>query len=245
MHRTQDEAVDLTDTPTPVPHKCAMAIEFAIEGDLRFISHHDTMRMLARALRRSGLPLAYSNGFNPQPKISLPLPRNVGIASAVELAVVEFCEPVEVDTVRERLSGVLPELARLMGASRLSPGEKRYARAVCYETVMSAAADPVDVAERAEELLARKQIRIERAARPGKPRRWIDIRPFIHAIECDARTLRMRLKITTRGTVRPSEVLSELGLAAEHAVAALRRVEIQWSTNLADDETESAVIGKD
>lgn len=243
MHRTRNETVDLNMSPTP--DKCRMAIEFGIEGDLRFISHHDTMRMFARALRRSGLPLAYSNGFNPQPKISLPLPRSVGIASAVELALVEFAEPLEVGVLRVRLSGALPALVRLTGVSRLPPGEKRYPRAVCYETALSATADPSDVSDRAERLLARDETRVERAARPGKPGRWIDIRPYILAIECDARTLRMRLRITTKGTARPSEVLSELGLAAEHTVAALRRVEIQWSTNRADDEAESAAIGKD
>ena len=74
----------------------AVLLTFAVKGDLRFISHRDTVRMLTRALARSGLPVAYSQGFNPHAKISLLLPRPVGMATDGDLAVVllrEACDP--------------------------------------------------------------------------------------------------------------------------------------------------------
>ncbi len=51
------------------------ALEFALAGDLRFLAHHDELRLLTRALVRAGWPLAYSQGFNPRPRLVLPLPR--------------------------------------------------------------------------------------------------------------------------------------------------------------------------
>ena len=58
--------------------------QLSIRGDIRFISHHDLMRVLGRAARRAGLPVAMSEGFNPRQKISVLLARPVGVASESE-----------------------------------------------------------------------------------------------------------------------------------------------------------------
>ena len=62
-----------------------LAIRFKVEGTLRFLSHAETVRLLERACVRAGLRLRYSEGFNPHPKLSLPLPRPVGVESDEEL----------------------------------------------------------------------------------------------------------------------------------------------------------------
>ena len=85
-----------------------MAIRFVIEGDLRFISHHDTMRLFERALSRAQLPVRFSKGFNPGPRLSLPLPRSVGIASGVELLAVELDDAIEPAVVLGTLSEQMP-----------------------------------------------------------------------------------------------------------------------------------------
>src|SRR5688572_3594919 len=90
-------------------------IEYAIDGDVRFLSHRDELRMLTRALVRSGWPLAYSHGFNPQPKLSIPLPRRTGIAAVPQLAVVELDTDCPADELFARLSAALPSAVPLIG----------------------------------------------------------------------------------------------------------------------------------
>lgn len=62
-----------------------LAVRFKVEGSLRFLSHAETLRLFQRACVRAGLALRYSEGFNPHPKLSLPLPRSVGVESDDEL----------------------------------------------------------------------------------------------------------------------------------------------------------------
>ncbi len=62
-----------------------LRITFAKSPAMRFTGHLDLHRAWERTFRRAGLPLAYSEGFNPHPKLSLPLPRSVGVESDDEL----------------------------------------------------------------------------------------------------------------------------------------------------------------
>ena len=71
------------------------AIRFRIGGAMRFLSHAETSRVFQRACVRAGIPVRYSQGFNPHPRLSLPLPRPVGVESEDELLVVKLCEDRE------------------------------------------------------------------------------------------------------------------------------------------------------
>ena len=84
--------------------------------DLRFLSHLETVRTLSRAIRRAGLPLAYSQGYNPQPRISVASALPVGVAGLRELAEVELRERAEPGAFAARLNAQLPEGLRVLGA---------------------------------------------------------------------------------------------------------------------------------
>ena len=73
--------------------KKTLVVKFRISGSLSYLSHRETMTMFDRALVRAQVKLKYSEGFNPRPKLSLPLPRSVGIASDAEL-LVKFVWPL-------------------------------------------------------------------------------------------------------------------------------------------------------
>ncbi len=60
---------------------------FRIGGLLRFLSHAETLRVCQRACARAGIPVKHTMGFNPHPRLSLPLPRSVGVESDDELLV--------------------------------------------------------------------------------------------------------------------------------------------------------------
>lgn len=85
-----------------------LRLRYAKRGRLRFSSHRDFQRALERALRRAGIPMAYSAGFSPHPKISYANSAPTGVASEaeyVELGVTAQCDP---DKVRESLNAALP-----------------------------------------------------------------------------------------------------------------------------------------
>src|SRR6478735_2079651 len=86
-----------------------LRVRYAKRGRLRFTSHRDFGRALERAVRRAGLPIAYSSGFNPHPRISYANASPTGAASEaeyLEIGVLQKCAP---DDVRRRLDEALPD----------------------------------------------------------------------------------------------------------------------------------------
>ena len=75
--------------------RCRCALEYTIGGDLRFISHRDTLRLFQRAVARAALPVRFTEGFNPHPRMMIPLPRPVGVASQAETLVGSHVIPCE------------------------------------------------------------------------------------------------------------------------------------------------------
>ncbi len=91
-----------------VPAVQRLRIQHAKRGRLRFTSHRDFQRAFERALRRAEVPMAYSSGFSPHPKVSYANAAPTGVASEaeyVEIGVLQECDPTK---LREKLDAVLP-----------------------------------------------------------------------------------------------------------------------------------------
>jgi radical SAM-linked protein len=84
-------------------------IQYSKRGTARYISHLDLVRTLERAFRRAGLPIAFSEGFNPHPRFSFAAPLPVGVEGLAEVLEVEMQEPIDHQQLAERLNGVLPQ----------------------------------------------------------------------------------------------------------------------------------------
>lgn len=84
-------------------------IVYAKRGRLRFASHRDFQRALERAIHRTGVPIAFSAGFSPHPRISYANAAPTGIASEAEYLEIGLTRPVEPDALREALNQALPE----------------------------------------------------------------------------------------------------------------------------------------
>ncbi|MEF9952322.1 MAG: TIGR03936 family radical SAM-associated protein [Clostridium sp.] len=93
-----------------------LLIKFTKGDETKFISHLDTMRTMHRAFRRAELPVAYSQGFNPHPNMSIASPLTLGVASVGEYLDVEFDEFVDTKEVIERLNNNLPLGIRALNA---------------------------------------------------------------------------------------------------------------------------------
>jgi radical SAM-linked protein len=96
---------------------CRLRFGFAKTGSLALISHLDTLRLLERALRRSGLPVSFSGGFHPLPRLQLALPLPLGVEGEGEWLDLEFTQPLDPAAARSRLQGELPEEFRLLSVA--------------------------------------------------------------------------------------------------------------------------------
>jgi len=93
-----------------------LRVKFTKEGYLKFISHLDMMRLFDRAFRRGNIPIKYSQGFNPQPKISIANPLALGIESQAEFMDVELNERMPEKYFIDIMNNELPEGIRIIDA---------------------------------------------------------------------------------------------------------------------------------
>ncbi|WP_131105138.1 TIGR03936 family radical SAM-associated protein [Ornithinimicrobium sufpigmenti] len=95
--------------PAPDPAVQKLRIRYAKRGRMRFTSTRDFQRALERAVRKAGLPMAYSAGFHPHPKISYANAAPTGAASEAEYVEISLTSSVEPESVRADLDAALPE----------------------------------------------------------------------------------------------------------------------------------------
>lgn len=204
-----------------------VAIRFSIQGDLRFISHHDTMRLFERALARARLPVRYSQGFNPRPKLSLPLPRAVGVSSVADLLIVELTEPVAPAQVMTRLGEQMPGGAQLLeawqapAAGAFQPEQAEYEVAIPAELT-------VQVKEAVQRLMAAENWLITRSVHAGKRVRTLDLKHYIVKLAVEDGFLRWTARIAAEGALRPGELLTALGLDESALRHHIRRMKVAW-----------------
>jgi radical SAM-linked protein len=94
---------------TSLPAAQHLVVRYAKRGKMRFASHRDVARAFERGVRRAGLPIAYSAGFTPHPKISYTGGAPTGVASEAEYLTLALTSPQAADLVRERLDAMLPD----------------------------------------------------------------------------------------------------------------------------------------
>ena len=203
-------------------------LDYRLDGDLRFISHHDTLRLFRRALARAEIPVRFTGGFNPHPRIMIPLPRPVGVASEAESLVMETESPIDAAEAMRCLGDQLPRGLEMLAARRLARDERIQPETARYRLAWEDDR-PADLDERIERIMESDAVAIERTHATTGKRRSLNIRPYIvriQPIECE---LEMTLRVTNRGTVRPAEVAGLLGCDPRAVNHRIRRVAVEWS----------------
>ncbi len=111
--------------PAAPAQRYVVRLSYAKEGPAKYLSGLEIQSLWGRVFRRAGLPLAYSQGFNPSPKLSLSPALAVGAGSDVEFLEAEFTLPVPAADVPVKLAPHLPAGIRVTGASGVPPGSPR------------------------------------------------------------------------------------------------------------------------
>jgi radical SAM-linked protein len=95
------------------------AIKFSKESEIKFISHLDLMRTLQRIIKRSGLPIEYSKGFNPHMNLSIAQPLSVGIYSEGEYMDIGLEEEIDENIIVEKLLSSCPMGIKILDAKKV------------------------------------------------------------------------------------------------------------------------------
>lgn len=200
-------------------------IRFSKQGDLRFVGHRDVMRCFERWLRRAELPLSFSEGFHPKPRMTFPAPLAVGIEGLDEVMELELSDPLAAEALHERLLRHSPPGIGLREVKVLAPGTPK-ARPKAFRYRVHLPPEPsADLAERVERLRASATARVARS----RGRAPVDVRPLLDELDLRDDILAMRLLAPPSGGASPGDVLAALGradLLAEGARAVRTAVEI-------------------
>ncbi|MBV8464283.1 MAG: DUF2344 domain-containing protein [Acidimicrobiales bacterium] len=196
-----------------------LRLRFSKTGKIRFTSHRDVARMWERALRRSGLPVAYSQGFVPHPLVSFGLALPTGCESDGEYLDVRLGAPRPGETpvaeLPAALSALLPEGVEVQVAAYVADTEGSLQQEVASCTweleVLGVPAE--DLAGRVERVLSAPVLTVRRE-RKGRPTED-DVRPAVLTLSTTGFPGHLRAELATRPLgVRPGDLMTALGTDA-------------------------------
>ena len=198
-----------------------LRVTYRKAGALRYVGHLDLMRTWERALRRAGLPLAYSQGFSPHARLALGAPLAVGFEGERELLDAWMAPPVAPVEVAGRLGGELPDGLSVVAVEEVAHEEPSLQSAITsatYELVFDRAdVDADELRWRVDGLLATHELEWEEQR--GQKTRIYDIRATVRDIDVRAERGRvvvsMHLESREGLTGRPLSVLDALGERAK------------------------------
>lgn len=177
-------------------------ILFAKEGWARFCSHHDILRAFERAVRRADLPVRWTAGFNPRPRLVFPTPLGVGVASACEHVEIEFAERIGVDEAVRRLAEKTPPGLDVLGGEAI-PCKKRGRKATAVVYALYGCG-PRDGSAELDALAGAPRLPLERTGEKGT--RTVDVAESLASFRREGDVVRARVRVRPKGTIRPDEL---------------------------------------
>ena len=194
-----------------------LRIRFCRGEEIKFISHLDIMRLWQRALNRAGIPLAYSEGFNPHPRMSLAAPLALGITSDAELMDVVLAKWASPHSFTEAVSRQLPpgiEIIQVYNIPLTLPSLQSQVRYAEYTVGVETEKEPGDIEKALNSLLALEHLPWQHQRDTGT--RSYDLRALIDKLWLiDWRhpycIIGMRLRCDSSGSGRPEQVTAALG----------------------------------
>ena len=220
----------------PLERRQRLRITFAKGEPIKYISHLDLMRTWERALRRAQVPLAYSEGFNPRPKISIASALPVGFTGRGEVMDIVLSRHTSPYNFAKRLKPHLPPGLEVLSVEEVYlrlPSLQSQMRYAEYRVVVESEETPAEIEKRVEQMLSAQSLPRLRE-RKGRVTEY-DLRPLIDDLwieglgsvrspdqssvrspdrhrEGTACVLGMRLQSDSQATGRPDEVLEAMGL---------------------------------
>ena len=194
-----------------------LRVRFCRGPEVRFISHLDILRLWQRALNRAGISLAYSEGFNPHPRMSLAAPLALGVTGEAELMDIVLDKWLSPHSFTAAVSRQLPsgiEMLQVYHMPLTMPSLQSQVRYAEYEVEVETEKEQEEVESALASLLSLESLPWQHQRDTG-PRRY-DLRTLIndlwlidwHGEYC---TIGMSLRCDSGGSGRPEQVATALG----------------------------------
>ncbi len=206
-------------TPSPVQR---LRLTFAHGEAIRWISHLDVVRLWERVLRRAGVPVAYTRGYNPQLRIQFASALPTGCFGRAEMADLWMEQAVPPEEFMLLVRAELPPGIELLDVQEVGlhlPSLQSLLRSADWRAAVDATElSREELAQRVADLMTTGELIRERRRREDQPVYIYDLRPLIESLWLEGQdtdgwpVLRMRLRAEPGATGRPDEVLEALGL---------------------------------
>jgi radical SAM-linked protein len=204
------------DGPPPPPTVQRVRLRYTKRGRLRFTSHRDIARAFERALRRAAVPMAYSAGFSPHPKISWVGAAPTGVASEAEYVELGLAEHRDLAELAKALDDSLPAGIDVVDVVDAPVGTSLPDRIEASRwEIQLPGADPTVVQAAVEAFLAAETVPVERLMKQGL--RTLDARAAVVSMRAEAGACAILHVVVRHVTpaVRPDDVLSGLRIVAD------------------------------
>jgi len=194
-----------------------LRIRFSRGEEIKFISHLDLMRLWQRALNRAGIALAYSEGFNPHPRMSLAAPLALGVTGEAELMDVVLTKWSSPHAFTTAVSSHLPrgiEISQVYNTPLTMPSLQSQVRHAEYTIEVETEKERQEIEAAISDLLAKESLPWQHQRDTG-PRHY-DLRVLIDDVWLNDRpagrcNIGMRLRCDSNGSGRPEQVAAALG----------------------------------
>ena len=207
-----------------------LTIRFKIGRSLRFLSHAETVKVFQRACIRAGIKIQYSQGFNPRPRLSLPLPRSVGVETDDDLLClcVQTSPSFDAEQFKTKLSEQLPEGCELLSVSVAKTNTSFQPCLATYVLTVQRGCLDERLRTKSESLLTSQSLNRKRWDTKNSKFKNVDVRPFLKSIKIQGTKIVVECKISSAGSIRVDEILKLLELDVGKLTAPIRRTSVQW-----------------
>lgn len=197
-----------------MPTKFQFLVRFTKKGRAKYLSHRELLNLIEQAIRRADIPVVFSEGFNPRPRISFPTALPLGISSDDEIMHFQLSEWINQNEIIQKLNRELIE-----GITVASIEPLRQDAAVSFRVEYKITPCTKDASNEILQLssdkiknwmLQPKQV-IQRDY-ANKESKSINLKAYVQKMELKDNSLFLTIKITNEGTARPEEVLWSLGI---------------------------------
>jgi radical SAM-linked protein len=197
-----------------------LRVRFSRGEELKYISHLDLMRLWERALRRARIPLAYSEGFSPHPRLSIAAPLALGVTSEAELMDIFLERPMPPPLILKAVPPHLPRGIELLEVQIIAPGApslQSQVRYALYEVQVATEKDEKALLDLLDSFLAKETVPWQHVRDTGV--RHYDLRALVDDLWLVSRRrgnciLGLKLRLDSQGAGRPEQVTAALGFAS-------------------------------
>ena len=171
---------------TPQHPYLTLRVKFKKVGSLQYISHLDLVRTMSKIITRAKLPLWYTEGFNPKPKMIFAAPLSIGTESMCEFMDIRLIDDIPADEVKSRLNANMTDEMQVIDAY-YTEDKLTELKWLSYSIDIKTNGASEELAKLCQESLLAQSVLVTKKAKPREEAPTVDIRPLIRSISADCR----------------------------------------------------------